>query len=53
MVFGKINDWRSSPLFKPKFNNVLPGFIPAVGLFSVYCVAEFIFDSFDSNKEKH
>ncbi|GAM29031.1 hypothetical protein SAMD00019534_122070, partial [Acytostelium subglobosum LB1] len=53
MVHGNINEWRSSPIFKPKFHNVLPGFKQAVGLFAVYCVAEFIFDSVKPKDNTH
>ncbi|EAL66813.1 hypothetical protein DDB_G0281033 [Dictyostelium discoideum AX4] len=45
MIFGDINAWRSKAIFKPRFNSVLPGFLPAVGLFTAYVIIETIMDN--------
>ncbi|KAK5584189.1 hypothetical protein RB653_005797 [Dictyostelium firmibasis] len=51
MVFGEINTWRNKAIFKPKFNNVLPGFLPALGLFTAYVIIETVMDS--GKKDTH
>ncbi|EGC29957.1 hypothetical protein DICPUDRAFT_42131, partial [Dictyostelium purpureum] len=50
-IFGTINAWRSRAIFKPTFNSVLPGFLPAVALFSAYCVIEAAYDSVSKPKK--
>jgi len=53
MIFGKINEWRSNPAYKPRFNTVVPGFLPAVGLFAAYCVIEAAYNSMTGPKKDH
>lgn len=44
MVFGNYDNWRKAPQLKPRFNNMLPGFTWAVGLFTVYCVGDYMYN---------
>ncbi|EGG17312.1 hypothetical protein DFA_08305 [Cavenderia fasciculata] len=53
MVFGSINNWRNAKVFKPAFNNILPGFKPAVVLFTAYCVIEGLADVISPSKDAH
>mmetsp|Transcript_999 Transcript_999/g.1223 ORF Transcript_999/g.1223 Transcript_999/m.1223 type:complete len:106 (-) Transcript_999:186-503(-) len=44
MVFQGQDAWRRHPFIANQWKNAFPGLKPAVAIFSVYCVAEFIYD---------
>uniref|UniRef100_A0A7S3PKW4 Uncharacterized protein n=1 Tax=Aplanochytrium stocchinoi TaxID=215587 RepID=A0A7S3PKW4_9STRA len=43
MVFQGQDAWRKHPFIANQWKNAFPGLKPAVAIFSVYCVAEFVY----------
>lgn len=55
MFSGKLQEWRNHPKIAPEYNrlpsNMFPGLGTAIGLFTVYCVGEILYNHYYSDKK--